>query len=403
MANIISRSNGTYLIRVSCGLDSNGKQISRSKTFKPSKPNLPYTKLNRELEAFVAAFEQEVAEEGPVRNVRPDKITFADFCTQYLEIKKNSLSPQTYNFYSKVIEEELMPMFARLKMKDLRTYHIQQFIQYLANDKKRLDGQDGKIAASTVKRYATVLRSIVGMAYKLEYIEEDIGRSRRLEFPKEETKEVEVFTLEEVGYILKALESEPWHIRAVIEVALFTGCRRGEIVGLKWADIDFENQRISVKRSIYKLSDGKAREKEPKSKTSIRTISIPERLCKTLTEYRLQQNRHIAYLGDGWKNLDYVFTEEDGYVMNPQTPTKQFDHFLKRHGIRHLKFHGLRHTSATMLLANGCDIKTVSARLGHADITTTNIYVHALESTDRMAAQTFDNFLKAKKNNYTKN
>ena len=397
MANIISRSNGTYLIRVSCGLDSSGKQISRSKTFKPSKPNLPYTKLNRELEAFVAAFEQEVAEEGPMRNVKPDKITFADFCTQYLEIKKNSLSPQTYNFYSKVIEEELMPMFARLKMKDLRTYHIQQFIQYLANDKKRLDGQDGKIAASTVKRYATVLRSIVGMAYKLEYIEEDIGRSRRLEFPKEETKEVEVFTLEEVGYILKALESEPWHIRAVIEVALFTGCRRGEIVGLKWADIDFENQRISVKRSIYKLSDGKAREKEPKSKTSIRTISIPERLCKTLTEYRLQQNRHIAYLGDGWKNLDYVFTEEDGYVMNPQTPTKQFDHFLKRHGIRHLKFHGLRHTSATMLLANGCDIKTVSARLGHADITTTNIYVHALESTDRMAAQTFDNFLKAKK------
>lgn len=397
MANIISRSNGTYLIRVSCGLDSNGKQISRSKTFKPSKPNLPYTKLNRELEAFVAAFEQEVAEEGPMRNVRPDKITFADFCTQYLEIKKNSLSPQTYNFYSKVIEEELMPMFARLKMKDLRTYHIQQFIQYLANDKKRLDGQDGKIAASTVKRYATVLRSIVGMAYKLEYIEEDIGRSRRLEFPKEDTKEVEVFTLEEVENILNALECEPWHIRAVIEVALFTGCRRGEIVGLKWADIDFENQRISVKRSIYKLSDGKAREKEPKSKTSIRTISIPERLCKTLTEYRLQQNRHIAYLGDGWKNLDYVFTEEDGYVMNPQTPTKQFDHFLKRHGIRHLKFHGLRHTSATMLLANGCDIKTVSARLGHADITTTNIYVHALESTDRMAAQTFDNFLK--KNN----
>ena len=397
MANIISRSNGTYLIRVSCGLDSNGKQISRSKTFKPSKPNLPYTKLNRELEAFVAAFEQEVAEEGPMRNVRPDKITFADFCTQYLEIKKNSLSPQTYNFYSKVIEEELMPMFARLKMKDLRTYHIQQFIQYLANDKKRLDGQDGKIAASTVKRYATVLRSIVGMAYKLEYIEEDIGRSRRLEFPKEDTKEVEVFTLEEVENILNALECEPWHIRAVIEVALFTGCRRGEIVGLKWADIDFENQRISVKRSIYKLSDGKAREKEPKSKTSIRTISIPERLCKTLTEYRLQQNRHIAYLGDSWKNLDYVFTEEDGYVMNPQTPTKQFDHFLKRHGIRHLKFHGLRHTSATMLLANGCDIKTVSARLGHADITTTNIYVHALESTDRMAAQTFDNFLKTKK------
>lgn len=396
MASIVSRSNGTYLVRVSCGVDSNGKQIARSKTFKPSKPNLPYSKLNRELEAFVAAFEQEIENEGPMLNVRPEKITFADFCVQYLEVKKNTLSPQTYNFYSKVIDEELMPMFARLRMKDLRTYHIQQFVQYLATEKKRLDGREGGIAASTVKRYTTVLRSIVTMAYKLEYIEDDIGRSRRIEFPKEEAKEVEAFTFDEVSDILTALESEPWHIRAVIEVALFTGCRRGEIVGLKWADIDFENRRLSVKRSIYKLSDGKAREKESKSKCSIRTISIPERLCKTLTEYRLQQNRHIAYLGDGWRNLDYVFTEEDGHVMNPHTPAKQFDHFLRRHGIRHLKFHGLRHTSATMLLANGCDIKTVSARLGHADIITTNIYVHALESTDRMAAQTFDNLLEKK-------
>jgi integrase len=397
MASIVSRSNGTYLIRISMGVDSNGKQISRSKSFKPSKPNLPYTKLNREIEAFILAFEKELESENVPRPIRPDQITFKDFCVQYLEIKKSSLSPNTYNFYSRVIEEELIPMFARLKMCELRTYHIQQFVSYLATEKNRLDGREGKIAASTVKRYTTVLRSIVTTAYKLEYIEDDIGRSRRIEFPKEETKEVEAFTIQEVGDILNALESEPINIRALIEVALFTGCRRGEIVGLKWADIDFEKQRISIKRSIYKLSDGKAREKEPKSRCSIRTISIPERLCKTLTEYRIHQNRHIAYLGDTWKNNDYVFTEENGYVMNPHTPTKQFSKFLKRHGIRHLKFHGLRHTSATMLLANGCDIKTVSSRLGHADITTTNIYVHALESTDRLAAETFDNFLKKNK------
>ena len=169
--------------------------------------------------------------------------------------------------------------------------------------------------------------------------------------------------------------------------------RRGEIVGLKWSDIDFENQSLSIKRSIYKPKDGKALEKEPKSKSSIRTISLPEHLIKTLLEYKLHQDRHISFMGEAWNKLDYVFTEEDGLVMNPQTPTRQFSNFLKRHNIRHLKFHGLRHTSATMLLANGCDIKTVSSRLGHADLETTGIYLHALESTDRKAAKTFDAFI----------
>ena len=388
MASIIPKSNGTYLIRVSCGLDGSGKQITRSKTFKPSKPNLSYQRLNKEIDQFVAEFELEVKSGGNCVNF--DKITFSEFTTKYLEQKKTSLSPTTYVFYEMIIRTELIPMFGTMKMRDIKTYHVQQFIQYLATEKKRNDGVEGGISATTVRRYTTVLRSILTLAYKLDYIPEDVGNSRKIEFPKEASTEIEVYTVEEVSEILKALENEPINIRTLVEVAIFTGMRRGEIVGLKWGDIDFQNQKIHVKRSIYKPKNGKAQEKEPKSKYGIRTISIPEQLCKTLVSYRAQQDRHISFLGDAWKNLDYVFTEEDGYVMNPQTPTKQFSNFLKRHGIRHLKFHGLRHTSATMLLANGCDIKTVSTRLGHADIDTTNIYVHALESTDRKAAQTFD-------------
>jgi integrase len=275
-------------------------------------------------------------------------------------------------------------------MKEFRTYHVQQFIQYLSSEKLRGDDKEGHIAPSTVKRYTTVLRSILTLAYKLEYMDEDVGISRRIEFPKHEAPEVEVYTLEEVNQILAAAEIEPIHIRTLIEIALFTGLRRGEIVGLKWEDIDLEKKRLSVRRSIYKPKDGKAQEKTPKSKCSIRTIAIPDRLCETLKNYKANQERHASYLGSDWRNLGYVFTEKDGYVMNPHSPTKQFDHFLKRHGIRHLKLHGLRHTSATLLLANGCDIKTVSTRLGHADIETTNIYVHTLESIDRLAAETFD-------------
>ena len=389
MASIIPKSNGTYLIRVSCGLDSAGKQISRSKTFKPSKPNLSYQKLNKEIDAFVVQFEEEVKSEKDI--VRYDKMLFSDFCQKYLQTKKKELSPTTYPFYETIISTELIPKFGHLRLCEIRTYHIQEFINYLATEKERGDGAPGCIGAATVRRYTTVFRSVLSLAYQLEYTENDVGASRRIVFPEDDPTEIEVYTQDEVAEILEALKEEPTNIRTLVEIAIFTGMRRGEIVGLKWADIDFENRKISVKRSIYKPSNGKAQEKLPKTKGSIRTISIPDCLCKTLLEYRMQQDKHISFMGDAWKNLDYVFTEEDGYVMNPQTPTKQFSKFLKRHNIRHLKFHGLRHTSATLLLANGCDIKTVSSRLGHADIETTGIYVHALESTDKTAAKTFDN------------
>lgn len=391
MASVIPKPNGTYLIRISCGLDSSGKQIAKSKTFRPSKPNLSFQKLNKEIENFIAAFEEEAKSDNPT--VRFDKITFKDFCPKYLELKKTVLSPNSYAFYETIINTELIPKFGKMKLREIKTYHIQEFIQYLTTEKKHRNGETGGISPSTVRRYATVLRSILSLAYQLEYTDNDAGASKRIIFPKIETCEVEVYTEDEVRVIFSALDAEPINIRALVELAIFTGMRRGEIVGLKWADIDFENQCLSIKRSIYKPKDGKALEKEPKSKSSIRTISLPEHLIKTLLEYKLHQDRHISFMGEAWNKLDYVFTEEDGLVMNPQTPTRQFSNFLKRHNIRHLKFHGLRHTSATMLLANGCDIKTVSSRLGHADLETTGIYLHALESTDRKAAKTFDAFI----------
>ena len=185
------------------------------------------------------------------------------------------------------------------------------------------------------------------------------------------------------------------NIRALVATALFTGARRGEIVGLKWDDVDFEKKQIYIRRTIIKLKDTPAFEKLPKTISSIRGITIPELLCEILSDYKKMQDDKIALLGEKWFSGNYVFTEYDGHVMNPQTPTKQFDHFLKRHGIRHLKFHGLRHSSATLLLSHGTDIKTVSKRLGHTSIDTTNIYVHALEKTDKAAAECFDLFAKS--------
>lgn len=387
MANITQKPNGTYLVRISCGRDiMTGKQILRGRIFKPSKPDLSQERFQKELNEFIEDFTDELQCER--NRKKPENKIVSDFTKEYLSIQKTSLSPGSYDFYQHIIEKHILPMFGRMRLRDIKTYHVQDFIMKL-NSMSRNDGKSGHISPQTVKRYTTVLRSMLTMAYKMYYMDDDVGLSRRLTFPKERYQEVDVFTIEETNAILAAAKTEPINIRLLIELALFTGMRRGEIVGLKWSDINLDKQCLSVKRSIYKPKGEKSIEKEQKSHSSFRTIAIPNCLCETLKKYKKSQEEYFLSHAT-WQNLDYIFTDDIGDVMNPQTPTKQFSHFLERHGIRHLKFHCLRHTSATILLANGCDIKTVSARLGHSSIETTNIYLHMLESVDRQAAKQFD-------------
>lgn len=428
MAYIKERGENTYLVRITIGTDGHGKPIQKSRTFHPSKPNLPKTKLKKELDAFVEAFENEfqntmasyndasfppsevlVAEVLPssqqmissalqVMPYIPQKQyvpTFAEFCVEYKRVKQKMLSPTSWELYEKALDKYYIPMFGNMLLNKIRPTHVQRAIDFFASPAGRTDGKGPLLAPPTIRRYLTILQSVMTLAYKQEYIDTNPADTRRLEIPKIVAPEVEAFSDEEIKDVLSALQEKPLNICALVATALFTGTRRGEIVGLKWDDVDFEKKQIYIRRTIIKLKDTPAFEKLPKTISSIRGIAIPELLCEILSDYKKMQDDKIALLGEKWFSGNYVFTEYDGHVMNPQTPTKQFDHFLKRHGIRHLKFHGLRHSSATLLLSHGTDIKTVSKRLGHTSIDTTNIYVHALEKTDKAAAECFDLFAKS--------
>ena len=114
LASITPKPNGTYLIRISCATDAAGKPVTKSRVFKPSKPKLTYQKLNRELDAFIKEFEDEIAEFGV--QGRPDRMRFAEFTAKYLEVKKPQISPVTYTFYEQVIREMLIPMFGTLRL-----------------------------------------------------------------------------------------------------------------------------------------------------------------------------------------------------------------------------------------------------------------------------------------------
>ena len=315
---------------------------------------------------------------------------FADFCTIYLAAKKENISSTTYLLYETAIQRILIPRLGHLHLDEIKPYHVQELINFLATPSGRVDKKGEKLAPATIRRYLTILQSIMTMAWKQEYINSNPADTRRLEISKIVTPEVEAFSNEEIAEILKMAQLEPIHIHAVIATAIYTGARRGEIAGLKWEDIDFEKRTMYIRRSVVKLAQQEPEIKLPKTISSIRQIAIPQALCDILQELKKEQDRKKALLGEKWHEEGFLFTDWCGHVMHPHTPTKQFDKFLKKYGFRHLKFHGLRHSSATYLLSNGCDIKTVSKRLGHTSIDTTNIYVHALERTDKAAAACFD-------------
>ena len=420
MAYIKERGNNNYFVRVSYGTLDNGRPFQKSRLFHPSRVDLPKAKLRKELDAFVEMLEEEcrleyeskydipkseepeiqethsVEQAAPIvqQTVTPVSLSktplFADFCEIYLKAKKDNISSTTYLLYEKSIQRILIPKLGKLHLDEIKPYHVQDLINYLATPSGRVDKKGEKLSPATIRRYLTILQSIMTMAWKQEYINSNPADTRRLEIAKIVTPEVEAFSNEEIAEILKMAQLEPIHIHAIIATAIYTGARRGEIAGLKWEDIDFENRTMYIRRSVVKLVGQEAEIKLPKTISSIRQMAIPQALCNILQELKKEQDRKKALLGDKWHDEGFLFTDWCGHVMHPHTPTKQFDKFLKKYGFRHLKFHGLRHSSATYLLSNGCDIKTVSKRLGHTSIDTTNIYVHALAKTDKAAADCFD-------------
>lgn len=401
MAYIKEQGNNRYLVRISCGYDENGKLIQKSRTFRPSGDSLTKAQVKKELNSFVMQFEveckcgQSTAESmsitlPTIASNHSDIPTFAVLVDDYRKAKRDKIAITTWELYESYTSKVLIPMFGKMRVDEIRPKHIQQLISYLSTPIARKDKKGEVLSPATIRRYLTIMQSIMTFAYKFEYIDNNPADTRRLEIPKVVHSEIEVFNDDEVEAIIDAMFSEPLNIRALIGISFFTGARRGEIVGLKWDDIDMEKKSIHIRRSIYKLTGQPAQEKPPKTASSVRSIAIPDMLCQILTEYKEMQTKTKERFGSTWNPNNYLFTEFNGDVMNPQTPTKQFSHFLERHGIRHLKLHGVRHTSATWLLSHGCDIKTVSKRLGHTSIDTTNIYVHSLEKTDQAAAASFD-------------
>ena len=250
------------------------------------------------------------------------------------------------------------------------------------------DGLSGK----TLLHYHRFLSAMLETAVQWQYIPSN--PCSRVKPPRAAQTETAYLDEAQAGQLIAALDGEPPQYRTAVLLLLNTGLRRGELCGLEWADVDLEHGVLSVRRNSLYLPGKGVYTDTPKTKSSARTIRMPPSCIPLLEQHRAWQAQYRADLGDQWRESGRLFTSADGSPIHPDTLTSWFSDFIKRHDLPKVTLHGLRHTNASLLIAAGTNIRTVSGRLGHSQASTTaNIYAHAIQSADAIAAEALGNIL----------
>lgn len=385
---IEKRGKNSWRLVVPAGTDSKGKRIRRSKTVK----GVSKSEAKKELAKFVTEIESGAY-------IAPEKMKFAIFVEEWKEKHaKKHLAPTSLTTYLQLINQRIIPAFGHLQLDQVKPIHIVNFLDNLSEDGIRDDGKEGAISSSYIQKYYTVLRNIFSRAVEWKLIKEN--PVAQVKQPKVTYKEREIYDEESVSKLYKALETVELKWRVIVMLAVTCGLRRGEILGLEWKHIDLDNQTLEVKQTLTYTKSSGYMVKEPKTKNAKRKVSLPSFVVPLLKKLKSQKNEERIKVDDLWQGGEhfFLFSSWDGKPLNPSSVKTWWHRFLERNNMPKITFHDLRHTSATLLINRGAHAKTISARLGHADIKTTmNIYGHALESADKAAADHFDQMFNQKK------
>jgi len=254
------------------------------------------------------------------------------------------------------------------------------------------------LSSATVMNCHQLISAVLGQAEKEMLI--PYNPARRATPPRRtEVHDPNYFQEDQIGEILNALESEPIKWRAAVNVLLASGCRRGELLGLKWEKVDWEKRTVRIDCAMHYASDRGLFEGPPKTRDSVRTLSLPEETMELLKEHKLWQEEERVRQGAKWKESSYVFTGEHGGPMNPSQLGNWLTRFEKRHNLPHLNPHAFRHTMTSLLLFSGVDSISVSHRLGHSSVaTTTNIYGHLMKQAEEHISGRMEEIINRAKN-----
>ncbi|WDV44506.1 site-specific integrase [Clostridiaceae bacterium M8S5] len=290
----------------------------------------------------------------------PSKVTVYMYLNEWLEnYIKEYRKINTYNRYRSILNNNVYPNIGKIKLKNLEPIHIDMLIT--AEKKKGL-------SSTTLQNIYGVISSAFNRAVKLRIINENV--CKYVDRPKRDRFIANVLSIEDYCKIIDSLDLSKYNdyiFYVALQIVMELGLRRGEIAGLKWCDIDFNNNTIYVNNNLV-YSHGKTYYSTTKTRSSDRLLYISDNLKQILLKHK--ERLEI--------DCEFVMSWENGKILHPNYYTQKFSYIVKKIGfIKRLRFHDIRHTNATMLISQNENIKIIQARLGHSDISTTlNIYSH---------------------------
>lgn len=299
--------------------------------------------------------------------------TFVEYLDYWLrEVIRPQIEATTYEGYEHNFKQHIWPYFEplHLKLEQVKLAHLQQFVRDL-HDHGRKDGRGG-LSAPSIKKYMANISKALDYAVKVGWIAQN--PARYVEYPKEKAFVGSFYTTAEIEKLLEAAKGST--IETPVILATHYGLRRGEILGLRWRDIDFTENTLIIRNTRVRVET--EIEKQPKNEASRRTFPLMPSVKEYLLRVQMEQQENARQLGSGFASRgDYVCIWPDGRPLGVDYLNSALTRLLKKNGLRHIRLHDLRHSTASYLNKLGFSPKEIQVWLGHSDIATTmNIYTH---------------------------
>lgn len=396
MASIVKRGENSYRFTVYLPKDARGRYPRQTKTITITERMTP-KKLEEFLNGEYLKFKDEVLSGN---YIQPQNMTFSSFVEEWYKKYASKLAQTTYGNHQRKIESHIKPVIGHMEMNKI----TEMMLINLLDNLTRKDDKSGELSFHSKQDVYRTLQSIFKYANKWKVIPHNPMVNVDKPNPPDteyEQDELQVYDEKETAQLMELIQDELDHWRVMFTLALAAGLRRGELLGLQWSDVDFENRQIEIRTTIVLTKNG-SHIKKTKTRTSKRLVTLPESMMNELKAYRMKWIKDRLALGEKWTETEYewVFCNETGKHLYPSSPTNRWSKFLKKNNFRYIRFHDLRHTSASLLIAQGVHAKIISERLGHSNISITmNTYGHAFRSADRAAADKLESlFIKRVRN-----